>query len=92
MEFNRFILGKNVDVLSTFPDNCIDLVVTSPPYDMLRNYKGKIKSNDYNGYSFPFEPLANQLFRVLKDGGVIAWVVNDGDRKSTRLNSSHSYG
>jgi len=32
---------------------------------------------NYKGYSFDFENIANQLYRVLKDGGVIVWVVND---------------
>jgi len=31
-KLNTVILGSNVDTLKTFPDNCIDLTVTSPPY------------------------------------------------------------
>jgi len=46
----------------------IDLVVTSPPYDNLRDYKG---------YHFPFEDIAKSLYRVIKKGGVIVWVVGD---------------
>lgn len=38
----------------------IDLTVTSPPYDDLRKY---------NGYSFDFEPIAKELYRVTKRGG-----------------------
>lgn len=79
---DKIYLGSNVDVLKTFPDECIDLTVTSPPYDLIRNYKGKVMSNDYNGYSFPFEDLAKQLFRVTKLGGVVVWVVNDGTDKN----------
>ncbi|MEW6141772.1 MAG: site-specific DNA-methyltransferase [Chloroflexota bacterium] len=48
--------------------NSIDLVVTSPPYDTLRNY---------NGFSFTFEKIAAELLRVLKEHGVIVWVVGD---------------
>jgi len=44
------------------------LVVTSPPYDNLRKYKG---------FSFDFENTAKELYRVLKDGGVVVWVVSD---------------
>ena len=43
-------------------DNSIDLTVTSPPYDDLRNYKG---------YTFDFENLAKELYRVTKVGGVV---------------------
>lgn len=46
----------------------VDLTVTSPPYDNLR---------DYEGYSFPFEDVAAGLYRVTKDGGVVVWVVGD---------------
>ncbi len=49
-------------------DGSIDLVVTSPPYDNLRDYKG---------YSFPFEDIARSLYQVMKKGGVIVWVVGD---------------
>jgi len=67
-QMNDLICGNNIDVLKTFPDECIDLTVTSPPYDNLR---------DYNGYSFDFEGLAEQLYRVTKKGGVVVWVVGD---------------
>ena len=32
------ICGDNVEVMATWPNACIDLVVTSPPYDDLRSY------------------------------------------------------
>ena len=55
------------------PDDFVDLTVTSPPYDDLRTY---------NGYSFDFENIANQLFRITKSGGVVVWVVADGTDKT----------
>jgi site-specific DNA-methyltransferase (adenine-specific) len=88
MKYNEIILGNNVDVLKTFPDECIDLTVTSPPYDLIREYKGKIKEVSFNGYSFPFEELAQQLFRVTKIGGVVVWVVNDGTSNGSRTGNS----
>lgn len=60
--------GDNVATLKTFPDACIDLVVTSPPYDNLRTY---------GGHTWDFERVARELTRVLKPGGVIVWVVAD---------------
>jgi len=62
------ICGNCVDVMGSMPDECIDLVVTSPPYDNLRTY---------NGYSFDFENVAKELFRIIKPGGVVVWVVGD---------------
>lgn len=61
--------GDNVATMQQcIPDASIDLVVTSPPYDNLRSY---------DGYSWDFEKVAQQLWRVIKPGGVVVWVVND---------------
>jgi len=59
--------------MSKMPDNFIDLVLTSPPYDHLRSYNGNNK--------FEFEKIAVELTRVLKTGGVIVWIVGDGANK-----------
>jgi DNA modification methylase len=63
------ILGDCVKVLKDFEFNCIDLTVTSPPYDQLRSYDGH--SN------FDFVTFAKELLRVTKRGGVLVWVTND---------------
>ena len=68
IELNKIYNENCLNTMSRMPDNFIDLVVTSPPYDNLR---------DYNGYSFDFKSIANELFRVIKLGGVVVWVVND---------------
>jgi len=60
-------------------DNFIDLTLTSPPYDNLRTY---------NGYSFDFESIVKQLFRVTKEGGVVVWVVGDSTIKGSETGSS----
>ena len=60
--------GDCIDLLRQIADKTIDLTVTSPPYDNLRNY---------HGYSFNCEQIANELYRVTKDGGVVVWVVGD---------------
>lgn len=68
MEIDRIMEGGCLQVMKQFPDNFIDLTVTSPPYDNLRKY---------NGYVFDFEGIAKELFRVTKPGGVVVWVVGD---------------
>lgn len=68
IEINKIYNENCLDTMSRMPDDFIDLTVTSPPYDNLRNYKG---------YSFPFEEIAKELFRVTRPGGVVVWVVND---------------
>ena len=68
MELNKIYNESNLETMARMPDNFIDLTVTSPPYDNLRRYKG---------YSFPFEEIAKELYRVTKKGGVVVWVVGD---------------
>lgn len=68
MEINKIYNESNLETMARMPDNFIDLTVTSPPYDNLRTY---------NGYSFDFENVAKELFRVTKQGGVVVWVVGD---------------
>ncbi len=63
-----------LDTLKRMLTESIDLTVTSPPYDALRKY---------NGYSFDFETIARQLFRVTKIGGVVIWVVGDSTKNGT---------
>jgi len=55
MELNKIYNESNLETMAKMPDNFIDLTVTSPPYDNLREYKG---------YSFPFEDIAKELYRV----------------------------
>ena len=60
-------------------DNSIDLTVTSPPYDNIR---------DYNGYLFDWKGTIQQLYRITKPGGVVAWVVADQTIKGSESGSS----
>lgn len=71
--------GDCAQVMKTFDDACIDLTVTSPPYDNLRTY---------NGYTFDFEAIAQQLYRVTKLGGVVVWVVGDATINGSETGTS----
>lgn len=66
-----------LDTMARMPDNFVDLVVTSPPYDNLR---------DYEGYDFDFESIAKELYRVTK--GVLVWVVGDATIDGSETGSS----
>lgn len=79
MEINKICCAENVSFLKTMEDNFIDLTVTSPPYDKLR---------DYNGYTFDFEGIAKELYRVTKQGGIVVWVVGDATVKGSETGSS----
>jgi len=79
LELNKIYNESNLDTMKRMPDNFVDLTVTSPPYDGLRTY---------NGYSFPFEEIAQELYRVTKQGGVLVWVVSDATTNGTESGTS----
>ena len=68
----KLIQGDCLEAMKTLPDNSVDLTVTSPPYDNLRTY-----NNDSVWNWDIFTGVAGQLFRVIKKGGVVVWVVGD---------------
>lgn len=75
--------GDSAVVLSTIKSNSVDLVVTSPPYDELRDYNND-SVWDFNS----FKKIARQLYRVVKNGGVVVWVVGDSVVKGNKSLSS----
>lgn len=79
MEVNKIYNENCLDTISRMGDCFVDLTVTSPPYDNLRTY---------NGYSFDFENVAKELYRVTKDGGVVVWVVGDATVKGSETGTS----
>lgn len=68
-----------LETMAKMPDNFIDLTITSPPYDGLRTY---------NCYSFDFESIAKELYRVTKKGGVVVWNVSDATVKGSETGTS----
>ena len=79
MEVNKIYNESNLDTMAKMPDNFVDLTVTSPPYDDIRNYKG---------YSFEFEKVAKELYRVTKNGGIVVWVVMDATIEGNETGTS----
>lgn len=65
--------------MSRMSDNYVDMVITSPPYSDARNYKG---------YSFNFEAIVKELWRILKPGGVIIWVIGDMTKNGSETGES----
>lgn len=65
---NQIVCMDALELLAQLPDGSVDMVLTSPPYDNLRTY---------NGFTWDFESIARQTYRVLKAGGVLVWVVGD---------------
>ncbi len=79
IEINKVYNENCIDTMDKMGENFVDLVVTSPPYDGLRDYKG---------YSFDFERVAKGLYSVMKEGGVVVWVVGDATVKGSETGTS----
>lgn len=79
IERNRVYTENCLHTMLRMKAESVDLVVTSPPYDNMRKYKG---------FSFPFKDIARGLTRIVAKGGVICWVVGDQVMKGSESGSS----
>lgn len=80
---NKLILGDCSEELKNIDSNSIDLTLTSPPYDNLRTYEDTLKWN----FDI-FKPIANELWRITKEGGIVVWIVGDSVVKGSETGSS----
>ena len=76
---NQIICTDCVTGMRQLPDCCIPLTVTSPPYDDLRTY---------GGHSFDFKAVAEELWRITMEGGVVVWVVAEQVKNGSETGTS----
>ncbi|MBO7614992.1 MAG: site-specific DNA-methyltransferase [Bacilli bacterium] len=74
----KLICNDCLEELSKMDEESVDLVITSPPYDDLREYNSYVN----------FEEIIKQLYRVLKRGGVVVWNINDKIKNGSKTLSS----
>lgn len=82
LELNKIYNMECSQGLALLDSSSIDLTITSPPYDDIR---------DYYGYKFDYEhfkKIAHELYRVTKKGGVVVWIVNDKTYKHSESGTS----
>lgn len=79
LDLNTIYCMDNLEGMKLLDENSIDLIVTSPPYDNLRAY---------NGFTFDFENVAKELYRVTNIGGIVVWVVGDATVKGSESGTS----
>ena len=72
-------LGDCLDFLGQIPDASIQLVVTSPPYNLGKEYEKKLDITEYVSQQ---SDVIDECIRVLRDGGSICWEVGNYVDKS----------
>jgi DNA modification methylase len=70
IELNKVHCVDCVEGMKLLPENFVDLTVTSPPYDNIRDYKKGI-------WNLDLHKVGEQLFRITKDGGIVVMVIQD---------------
>lgn len=75
--------GDCLDLMKKIPDNSIDMVLTSPPYDNLRTYNDSLEWGEQ-----VWKPIIKDLFRIVVEGGVVVWVVGDATIKGSETGTS----
>jgi DNA modification methylase len=79
----ELIQGDCLEKMKDIKDGSIDMVLTSPPYDNLRTYNGSLEWGEHI-----WKPIIQELFRIVKDGGVVVWVVGDATIKGSETGTS----
>ena len=79
----NLMLGDCLERMKEIPDGSVDLTVTSPPYDNLRNYNNSLDWGEH-----VWKPVLEELFRVTKKGGVVVWVVGDATIEGSETGTS----
>ena len=85
IELNRIYNEDCLEGMERIGDSSIDLVVTSPPYDNLRTYGNDI---DKTWGEHIWKPILKELYRVIKNGGVVVWIVGDATIKGSETGTS----
>ena len=80
---NQVIQGDCLVEMKNIADKSVDMVLTSPPYDNMRSYHGSLEWGEHI-----WKPCIQELFRVVKDGGVVVWIVGDATIKGSETGTS----
>lgn len=76
---NKLFVEDCLETMARMDDGSVDMVLTSPPYDDLR---------EYNGFTFDVDRVISELARIIKPSGVVVWVVGDATKNGSETGSS----
>ena len=74
-----FLKGDSAKTLKGVPNDSVKLIITSPPYNLDKEYEDKNSLDDYFGL---IEPVIDELLRVLSPTGSLCWQVGNYVNKS----------
>jgi site-specific DNA-methyltransferase (adenine-specific) len=63
---NKIICGDCLEVMKEMPDKCMDLVITSPPYNASKEYENDLSPNEWLKF---LSNINTQIYRILRAGG-----------------------
>lgn len=78
----KIINGDCIDIMQNLEKESVDMVLTSPPYDNIRNYKGIIWNENI------WKKVIFNLYNILKIGGAAVWIVGDETIKGSESGTS----
>lgn len=84
IQINSIYIGNCIDVFKEIDENVVDLTITSPPYDDMREYTNNVINFDYI-------TIINELYRITKPGGVVVWVVGDSTVNGSETGTSFKH-
>lgn len=82
--YHNLVNGDCIEYMKAMKESSIDLTITSPPYDNLRNYNG----NNEQWNEQIWKECVQNLYRITKKGGVVVWVVGDATIKGSETGTS----
>jgi adenine-specific DNA-methyltransferase len=76
--------GDVIDFVRQIPNNSIHLVVTSPPYNLGKEYEERF---EFEAYLEKQSEVISELHRILRDDGSICWQVGNFVHRGEASNS-----
>ena len=73
IHMHKLLHGDCLELMKDMPNESVNLIVTSPPYDNLRTYNGNIGQWNFD----KFKNIAEEIYRIIKQEGIVVWIVND---------------
>lgn len=88
-QIGEIYLEDSLHILSQMPDNSLDLIVTSPPFGLIK--KKKYGNEDSTTYLDWFKPFAREFYRVLKPSGSLVIDIGGSWNKGTPTRSLYHF-